>query len=281
MKKLKIVILFMLIFAAFPISNSSAYSGGLLAGKGPSAGVYITSPFFATDGILSTDASVGGTGYLSYNLSSPSTINSYIFKGTVPSAGLSLTFYSPNITFIKTITITASTDEPVIITPIANVASIKLSNDTSTLTVITELDIFSGYVPTPTATATATPTPTATATATPTATPTPTASVTPTATPTPSPSATPTPTPSATPDQTGDRAILIVTLINGIEKEYDLPMNEVDAFLNWYDARDAGRGTGLYAIDKHTNNKGPFGKRKDYVIFDKILTFEVSEYTTK
>ncbi|MNC52454.1 hypothetical protein D3C75_1018000 [compost metagenome] len=55
-------------------------------------------------------------------------------------------------------------------------------------------------------------------------------------------------------------------------------MNEIESFLNWYDQRDAGRGPGSYAIDKHENNKGPFKNRKDYVIFDKILTFEVNEY---
>ncbi|WP_167374652.1 hypothetical protein [Paenibacillus helianthi] len=123
---------------------------------------------------------------------------------------------------------------------------------------------------------TATPTPTPTATPVPTVTPSPTPS--PTATPVPTPSTTP--KPSATPEQpSGDRAILTVTLINGTEKEYDLPMSEVEAFVNWYDARDAGRSPGMYAIDKHTNNKGPFKKRKDYVVFDKILTYEVSEYT--
>ncbi len=138
-------------------------------------------------------------------------------------------------------------------------------------------------------TPTATPKPTATATPTPDPTPTPTATPEPTATPrptaTPEPTVTPLPTatpkPTATPEQpTGDRAILTITLLNGTEKEYDLPITEVDAFLTWYDARDAGRGPGSYAIDKHTNNKGPFKKRKDYVVFDKILNFEVSEYTT-
>ncbi|MCE3200451.1 galactose oxidase [Paenibacillus sonchi] len=74
--------------------------------------------------------------------------------------------------------------------------------------------------------------------------------------------------------------MLTITLVNGTEKEYDLPIAEVDAFLKWYDSRDAGRGPGSYAIDKHTNNKGPFKKRKDYVVFDKILTYEISEYTT-
>lgn len=81
-------------------------------------------------------------------------------------------------------------------------------------------------------------------------------------------------------DPTADRAILVVTMTTGLEKEYDLPMSDVNAFLNWYDARDAGSGPAKFAINKYSNNKGPFSKRTDYVIFDKILTFEVSEYTT-
>lgn len=105
--------------------------------------------------------------------------------------------------------------------------------------------------------------------------PSPTPTVTPEPTPTPTPAIAPTPTPT---QPTGDRAILTITLVNGTEKEYDLPMNEVKSFLEWYDQRDAGRGAGSYAIDKHDNNKGPFKARKDYVIFDKILTYEVNEY---
>ncbi|MGF6352985.1 hypothetical protein ABIE27_000881 [Paenibacillus sp. 4624] len=89
----------------------------------------------------------------------------------------------------------------------------------------------------------------------------------------------PTPTPLPVPEQGGAKAMLTVTLINGFEKEYDLPMKDVDAFLNWYASRDEGRGPGSYAIDKYINNKGPFSKRKDYVVFDKILIFEISEYT--
>ncbi|ETT30675.1 ran-binding protein 10 [Paenibacillus sp. FSL R5-192] len=65
---------------------------------------------------------------------------------------------------------------------------------------------------------------------------------------------------------------------SGLEKEYDLPMDDVNAFLN---VRDTRIGPSKFAIKKYSNNKGPFSKRKDYVIFDKILTFEVSEYTTK
>ncbi|MGE6576247.1 hypothetical protein ACQKFM_15125 [Paenibacillus xylanexedens] len=79
---------------------------------------------------------------------------------------------------------------------------------------------------------------------------------------------------------TEGRAILVVTMTTGLEKEFDLPMSDVNAFLNWYDARDVGTGPAKFAINKYSNNKGPFNKRTDYVIFDKILTFEVSEYTT-
>lgn len=102
----------------------------------------------------------------------------------------------------------------------------------------------------------------------------------PTITSTPEPSAISTPVPTPTPEQsTGDRAILTVTMNTGLEKEFDLSMEEVNSFITWYENKQAGAGTASYAIDKHDNNKGPFSSRKDYVIFDKILTFSVDEYT--
>lgn len=98
----------------------------------------------------------------------------------------------------------------------------------------------------------------------------------PSATPEPTSVATPQPTPTATPEiPSGDRAIMTVTLTTGIDEEFDLSMNEVNAFLIWY---DSASGSARYGIDKHDNNKGPFSKRTEYVIHDKILTFEVSEY---
>ncbi|WP_227011762.1 bacterial surface protein [Paenibacillus lutimineralis] len=82
-----------------------------------------------------------------------------------------------------------------------------------------------------------------------------------------------------TPEQpSGNRAILVVTLTTGLEKEYDLSMEEVNDFIEWYEAKQVGSGRASYAIDKHDNNKGPFISRKDYILFDRILTFEVSEY---
>ncbi|MDR9852863.1 hypothetical protein RJP21_04495 [Paenibacillus sp. VCA1] len=89
------------------------------------------------------------------------------------------------------------------------------------------------------------------------------------------------PEPEPEPEQpSSKRAILVVTMTTGLEKEYDLSMDEVNAFINWYDAKDAGSGPSKYAIDKHDNNKGPFSKRTDYLIFNNILTFGVSEYST-
>lgn len=61
-------------------------------------------------------------------------------------------------------------------------------------------------------------------------------------------------------------------------QEFDLSMKEVNDFIDWYEAKQAGSGKASYAIDKHDINKGPFKSRKDYILFDRVLTFEVSEY---
>jgi hypothetical protein len=89
------------------------------------------------------------------------------------------------------------------------------------------------------------------------------------------------PQPEPNPDEeqpSGKRAILAVTMTTGLEKEYDLTMEEVNDFINWYEAKQAGTGRASYAIDKHDNNKGPFKSRKDYILFNRILMFEVGEY---
>ncbi|MNW28814.1 N-acetylneuraminate epimerase [compost metagenome] len=89
----------------------------------------------------------------------------------------------------------------------------------------------------------------------------------------------PTPEQPEQPEQpSGNRAILVVTMTTGLEKEFDLSMKEVNAFISWYEAKQAGSGKASYAINKHDNNKGPFNSRKDYILYDRVLTFEVSEY---
>ncbi|MFC4305817.1 hypothetical protein [Cohnella boryungensis] len=74
-----------------------------------------------------------------------------------------------------------------------------------------------------------------------------------------------------------ERALLTIYISGGQIKEYDLSAAELNAFLSWYDAKDAGSGPAKYKFVK-TWNKGPFKTRTEYVIFDKILTFDVDEY---
>lgn len=88
-------------------------------------------------------------------------------------------------------------------------------------------------------------------------------------------------TPQAPATSKGDRAILTIIMTTGLEKEFDLSMEEVNAFIDWYDTKENGIGPARYGIDKHNNNKGPFSKRVDYVVFKNILSFEVDEYTTE
>ncbi|WP_342570328.1 hypothetical protein MKY85_17425 [Paenibacillus sp. FSL R5-0749] len=89
----------------------------------------------------------------------------------------------------------------------------------------------------------------------------------------------PQPEPGSDPQEpSGTRAMLVITMTTGLEKEFDLSMLEVNNFIDWYEAKQTGSGKASYAIDKHDNNKGPFKSRKDYILFDRVLTFEVSEY---
>lgn len=66
---------------------------------------------------------------------------------------------------------------------------------------------------------------------------------------------------------------------NGFDKEYDLTMTQVHAFINWFEGRSNGIGSPFYTINKNYN-VGPFSSRKDYIVYDKILTFEVNEYSS-
>lgn len=68
--------------------------------------------------------------------------------------------------------------------------------------------------------------------------------------------------PTPQPEPSNVRAILTITMITGLEKEFDLSMNEVNDFLNWYDVKENGLGPARYGINKHNNNKGPFSKRE-------------------
>jgi hypothetical protein len=85
---------------------------------------------------------------------------------------------------------------------------------------------------------------------------------------------------TATPIDTiiaGNRAVLELTMTNGIIKEYNLTSDEVANFITWYDNRSNGTDKSYYVITKTSNIK-PFINRREYFMFDKIFSFEVKDY---
>ncbi|MEK4189961.1 hypothetical protein [Paenibacillus sp. FSL L8-0494] len=285
-KKLSLIFLTMfIIILALPLSSALAIpgTGAILDNHGYSLNVgsdentvdhYTT---LASDGDLTSGVTLGASGTttdtLWMELNAITQINSVkIYHNATVASDLNSKYFKDNL-YIRSNNIGHIGNGSYDLQIDENMNKIAIVNNSKNPITIYEVDFFTNATSAPIVVQ---PTPTPTSSPSPTATPVPTSTPSPTATPTP----TVTPKPTATPEQpSGDRAILTITLVNGTEKEYDLPIAEVDAFLKWYDSRDAGRGPGLYAIDKHSNNKGPFSKRKDYVVFDKILTFEVSEYT--
>jgi hypothetical protein len=66
--------------------------------------------------------------------------------------------------------------------------------------------------------------------------------------------------------------LLTITLAEEVEREYPVTKDELDAFIKWYDSRANGTGSAYYTFDKFLN-------RKDYIVYDKILTFEVTDFS--
>lgn len=85
----------------------------------------------------------------------------------------------------------------------------------------------------------------------------------------------PTPTPIPKPYTSG--SLLTIYLTNGQIKEYDLTAVELEKFLTWFDNRSNGSGPQRYAFMKN-GNKGPFKIRTEYLVYDKIINFNVDEY---
>jgi len=67
-------------------------------------------------------------------------------------------------------------------------------------------------------------------------------------------------------------AILNITLVNGITKEYDVTNVVLNNYLNWF---DSAQGTSTFKFSKTIS---PYKKVTEYVIHDKIASFEVREY---
>ncbi|MBP2633994.1 MAG: hypothetical protein H6Q70_4622 [Firmicutes bacterium] len=73
--------------------------------------------------------------------------------------------------------------------------------------------------------------------------------------------------------QTDDgKYLLTITLAEEVEREYPVTKDELEAFIKWYDSSANGTGSAYYTFDKFLN-------RKDYIVFDKILTFEVTDFS--
>lgn len=67
-------------------------------------------------------------------------------------------------------------------------------------------------------------------------------------------------------------AILSITLVNGITKEYDVTNTVLNNYLNWF---DSAQGTSTFKFSKTIS---PYKKVTEYIVHDKIASFEVREY---
>jgi len=67
-------------------------------------------------------------------------------------------------------------------------------------------------------------------------------------------------------------AILSITLVNGITKEYDVSNTILNNYLNWF---DSAQGTSTFKFSKTIS---PYKKVTEYIVHDKIASFEVREY---
>lgn len=76
-------------------------------------------------------------------------------------------------------------------------------------------------------------------------------------------------------EENKNNAILSISLVNGAIKEYDVNMEEVNKFINWFEERANGKGSATYSFNKKLN---PYKSVKEYIVHDKIASFEVREY---
>ncbi|MCL6661799.1 hypothetical protein [Paenibacillus amylolyticus] len=256
-RKINLFLILTLIVSVFiPLSSVSAYTGGYANGKDSTIMVpstyFITQPHHSkvvtptiTDNDEKTGSIIPKELMLMIDLGEDRTIDSYKINSDLK--GMRISFYDRSVGYLGEFALTGGDGK---LEPLPNEKVIKQVRYITLYTLtgedinINELDFFYSK----------------------------------------DPNTSPDPTDPVDPvdpvDPSADRAILVVTMTTGLEKEYDLPISDVNVFLKWYDTRDSGSGPAKFAINKYINNKGPFSKRTDYVIFDKILTFEVSEYTT-
>ncbi|MFJ3386674.1 Ig-like domain-containing protein [Lysinibacillus sp. NPDC086135] len=74
------------------------------------------------------------------------------------------------------------------------------------------------------------------------------------------------------PNNEFSNAILSITLVNGITKEYDVTNKVLNDYLKWF---DSAQGTSTFKFSKTIS---PYKKVTEYIVHDKIASFEVREY---
>ncbi|MFJ6264252.1 Ig-like domain-containing protein [Lysinibacillus xylanilyticus] len=74
------------------------------------------------------------------------------------------------------------------------------------------------------------------------------------------------------PSNESSNAILSITLVNGITKEYDVTNKVLNDYLKWF---DSAQGTSTFKFSKTIS---PYKKVTEYIVHDKIASFEVREY---
>lgn len=84
---------------------------------------------------------------------------------------------------------------------------------------------------------------------------------------------------TTSPTDNNGNAILTITMTNGNVKSYTVPMTKVNDFISWYNNRSSGSNGSLYYVFDKTESNQPFVKKSEYVVFDKISSFEVDEYS--
>ena len=80
---------------------------------------------------------------------------------------------------------------------------------------------------------------------------------------------------SNTTQPTGNKALLVISMVTGERKEYEMTSDKINDFITWYNSKAASGPT--YMIEKEYN-KASFTARKDYIAYDQISNFEVNEY---
>lgn len=76
-------------------------------------------------------------------------------------------------------------------------------------------------------------------------------------------------------DPINNKVLLVITMVTGEQKEYEMTADKINDFIAWYNSKAASSPT--YVIEKDYN-KASFTARKDYITYDQISNFEVNEY---